>query len=153
MKEKLKKWFYEWVNGHTLDLNEEVDIICNIRENKFYKHLSEQQIQSLVSHKIKKMYSKKYPNKKRFSFDNFCKIFNLTTLTTSNMSNKSSIEWLYKELLNSEPNILEWNKLLEQAKEMHKQEIIRAGANHCYPTMEIAIQEAEEYYNVIYKSE
>ena len=43
------------------------------------------------------------------------------------MSNKqSSIEWLYKELLNSEPNILEWNKLLEQAKEMHKQEIIEA---------------------------
>ena len=39
---------------------------------------------------------------------------------------QSSIEWLYKELLNSEPNILEWNKLLEQAKEMHKQEIIDA---------------------------
>ena len=39
------------------------------------------------------------------------------------MSNKeNSIEWLRKELLNSEPNILEWNKLFEQAKEMHKQE-------------------------------
>jgi hypothetical protein len=37
---------------------------------------------------------------------------------------ESSIEWLFKELLNSEPNILEWNKLLEQAKEMEKQQMI-----------------------------
>lgn len=35
------------------------------------------------------------------------------------MKNKqTAVEWLYNELLNSEPNILEWNKLLEQAKEM-----------------------------------
>lgn len=34
----------------------------------------------------------------------------------------TATEWLFKELLNSEPNILEWNKLLEKAKEMHKQE-------------------------------
>ena len=42
---------------------------------------------------------------------------------------ESSIEWLFKELLNSEPNILEWNKLLEQAKEMHKQEIEQHAIN------------------------
>jgi hypothetical protein len=33
------------------------------------------------------------------------------------------VEWLYNELLNSEPNILEWNKLLQQAKEMEKNQI------------------------------
>ena len=37
--------------------------------------------------------------------------------------NESSIVWLYNQLLNSEPNILEWNKLLEQAKEFHEEEI------------------------------
>ena len=41
-------------------------------------------------------------------------------------SNKmvTAVEWLFKELLNSEPNILEWNKLLEQAKAMEKEQII-----------------------------
>ena len=62
------------------------------------------------------------------------------------MSNKqSSIEWLYKELLNSEPNILEWNKLLEQAKEMHKQEIMNA---YTLGEHQQGFEgEAEQYYN------
>ncbi len=38
----------------------------------------------------------------------------------SNNKQQTAVEWLYNELLNSEPNILEWNKLLEQAKEMDK---------------------------------
>ncbi len=65
----------------------------------------------------------------------------------------SSIDWLVEKLYH--PNVdLSYHKLIiEQAKEMHRQEIIRAGANHCYPTIEIAIQDAEEYYNEIYKSE
>ena len=39
------------------------------------------------------------------------------------MDNKqqTAVEWLYNELLNAEPNVLEWNKLLEQAKEMEKE--------------------------------
>ena len=37
--------------------------------------------------------------------------------------NESSIVWLYNQLLNSEPNILECKKLLEQAKECHEEEI------------------------------
>lgn len=74
---KLKNWFYEWVNGHPFLLSEEVDIICNTREDLFYKHLSEQQIQSLVAYRIKKMYFKKYPNAKRYLFKNFTKIINL----------------------------------------------------------------------------
>jgi NADH:ubiquinone oxidoreductase subunit 3 (subunit A) len=42
------------------------------------------------------------------------------------MDNKTAVGWLYNELLNSEPNILEWNKLLEQAKEMEKEQILDA---------------------------
>ena len=61
------------------------------------------------------------------------------------MSNKqSSIEWLYKELLNSEPNILEWNKLLEQAKERHKQEIVDA---YKFGISDEYVIGSEEYYN------
>jgi len=40
----------------------------------------------------------------------------------SNNKQQTAVEWLYNELLNSEPNILEWNKLLEQAKEMDKEQ-------------------------------
>jgi len=42
------------------------------------------------------------------------------------MSNKqqTAVEWLYNELRNAEPNILEWNKLLEKAKEMDKEQSI-----------------------------
>ena len=37
---------------------------------------------------------------------------------------QTAVEWLYNELLNAEPNVLEWNKLLEQAKEMDKKQSI-----------------------------
>lgn len=75
----------------------------------------------------------------------------------------SSVEWQYNELMminfqyatnRITPGYFQeqLEKIKEQAKEMHRQEIIRAGANHCYPTIGIAIQDAEEYYNEIYKS-
>jgi len=44
----------------------------------------------------------------------------------TNNKQQTAVEWLYNELLNSEPNILEWNKLLEQAKEMEKEQILDA---------------------------
>jgi hypothetical protein len=44
----------------------------------------------------------------------------------TNNKQQTAVEWLYNELLNSEPNILEWNKLLEQAKEMEKEQIRKA---------------------------
>ena len=84
------------------------------------------------------------------------------------MKNKkqSSIEWLISELqrriliIESESDGIVRTTMIDnflvdidEAKAMHKEEIIRAGANHCYPTIEIAIQDAEEYYNEIYKSE
>lgn len=75
------------------------------------------------------------------------------------MSNnkQSSIEWLVNQLQKSK----DWQRVLNevsqmstaridiiaQAKAMHKEEIIEAGSDHCYPTCELAKFEAEEYYN------
>ncbi len=56
------------------------------------------------------------------------------------MNNKqqTAVEWLYNELLNAEPNILEWNKVLEQAKEREWDQINDAylqgfNDNDCNP--------------------
>jgi hypothetical protein len=63
------------------------------------------------------------------------------------MSKKTAVEWLYNELLNSEPNILEWNKLFEQAKAMEKEQIINAWMATDNELQRIA---AEQYYNETY---
>jgi hypothetical protein len=69
-------------------------------------------------------------------------------------SNKmvTAVEWLFKELLNSEPNILEWNKLLEQAKAMEKEQIENAfcdGNDH--EPLEVPKDSAEQYYLETYE--
>jgi hypothetical protein len=64
----------------------------------------------------------------------------------NNETKQTAVEWLFKELLNSEPNILEWNKLLEQAKEMEKQQIIQAY-NQSWHFRDKPYETAEQYYN------
>ena len=65
-------------------------------------------------------------------------------------SNKmvTAVEWLFKELLNSEPNILEWNKLLEQAKAIEKEQIMDAFINGEHSLGE----DAEQYYKETYEN-
>jgi len=46
--------------------------------------------------------------------------------------------------------VLEFMPLLEQAKEMEKEQIIVAASDHCYPTCELATIDAEQYYNETY---
>jgi hypothetical protein len=61
---------------------------------------------------------------------------------------QTAVEWLYNELLHSEPYILEWMKLLKQAKEMEKQQIIDA-----YDKGEFNLGcngDAEQYYQQTY---
>ena len=41
-------------------------------------------------------------------------------------------------------------KMYIKAIKMHKEEIIDAGSNHCYPTCASAVRDAEEYYNENY---
>jgi len=68
------------------------------------------------------------------------------------MVNKSSVEWLKKELEDYGSNShlsLDWNtfdELCEQAKAMHKDEIINA-VQSCGYIGGATDEEAEEYYN------
>jgi hypothetical protein len=39
------------------------------------------------------------------------------------------VDWLSKELMNVEPNTFGWDKLIEQAEEMHKQEMEQHAIN------------------------
>ena len=64
---RLKEWFYYFKNGHEFLLKEEVDIICNTRDEPKFKHLNEREIQTLIQLRISYMYEKKYPNAKRWS--------------------------------------------------------------------------------------
>jgi hypothetical protein len=59
----------------------------------------------------------------------------------TNNKQQTAVEWLYNELLNAEPNVLEWNKLLEQAKEMEKEKMI-----------EFSEQVFRNRYNEVYQS-
>jgi hypothetical protein len=44
----------------------------------------------------------------------------------------------------------ELTKAEQQAKEMEKEQIIKAASDHCYPTCELATIDAEQYYNETY---
>jgi hypothetical protein len=71
MIRKLKKWFFEWKNGHPFLLNEEAGIICEVRFDEKYKWMNDNQIKKLVEIRIKQMYKEKYPNAKQWSFNQF----------------------------------------------------------------------------------
>lgn len=71
-----------------------------------------------------------------------------------NESNKqNSVEYLFKQLWEEPKDKLNWYAILEQAKALHKEEIIKFAADHCYPTYELAKIDAEDYYNKTFKSE
>jgi hypothetical protein len=61
------------------------------------------------------------------------------------MSNKSSIEWLFQKLWDTPIDKLNWYAILEQAKAMHKQEIINAYTSGEH--QQGFEDEAEQYYN------
>jgi hypothetical protein len=79
---------------------------------------------------------------------------------------QTATEWLFEKLLKAEPNILEWNKYLEQAKRKEKEQIIndyhkgQMGIADLYKEslQKIGVYEelltdfedAEEYYNQTY---
>lgn len=69
------------------------------------------------------------------------------------MNKQTSVEWLAKQLLNAEPNVLEWQKYILQAKEMHKQEIVDAVTygNNFYRNCESAVVTGEKYYDENFK--
>lgn len=66
---------------------------------------------------------------------------------------KTAVEWLVEELKSNSIDLTKWhNNLLEQAKEIEKQQIIDAFTNgDCNGTFETI--NAEQYYNETFKSE
>jgi hypothetical protein len=69
---------------------------------------------------------------------------------------QTAVEWLEKirHGQKGQPfDDYEWEIAFNHAKEMEKEQIIRAAADHCYPTCELAKIDAEEYYNKTFKSE
>jgi hypothetical protein len=40
------------------------------------------------------------------------------------MAQQTAVEWFFKNLLESEPDILEWQKIFEQAKQMEMEKTI-----------------------------
>lgn len=68
---KFKEWFYKFKTGHPFLLKEEVDIICNTRDDQKYMWMNDEQIQKIVRVKVEAMYKKKYPDAKQWSLSNF----------------------------------------------------------------------------------
>jgi hypothetical protein len=64
---------------------------------------------------------------------------------------KTAIEWLIEQWPILESQLPP--QLIEQAKEMEKEQIVNAASDHCYPTGELARIDAEDYYNQTFKSE
>lgn len=80
------------------------------------------------------------------------------------MSNniQSSVEWSIDQMIalcedydDGKINYTDYingvKEVKSQAKEKHKEEIVDAASDHCYPTYELAKIDAEEYYNKTYK--
>jgi hypothetical protein len=66
------------------------------------------------------------------------------------MSKQTATEWLFKKLLDEPKDKLTWYAILEQAKEMEKQQIIDArqdGKNVCFRKGERKEITNEDYYN------
>jgi hypothetical protein len=62
---------------------------------------------------------------------------------------KTAVEWFYKQILLTPLDIRSINKCLEQAKEMEKQQIMKARQD-IFHTGNLT---NEEYYNETFKSE
>ena len=64
---------------------------------------------------------------------------------------QTATDWMFDQLWETPKDKLAWFKILMKAEEMHKEQIINAAANHCYPTEGEALRYAEQYYNETYK--
>ncbi len=66
---------------------------------------------------------------------------------------KTAVEWLFDKLITEKHTISEWDNIVEQAKEMEKNQIIDAWGNG-WSNGHIEINQyediAEQYYNEIF---
>ena len=66
-----------------------------------------------------------------------------------------SIEWLFNELWEEPKDKLTWNSILEQAKEMHKQELIHFANDFWNWSKggDFDISDTEQYYQETFKKD
>ena len=62
---------------------------------------------------------------------------------------KTSTEWLFEKLWDSPKDKLTWNAILEQAKEMEKQQIIETYIDASEKPA-LILDDAQQYYNETY---
>jgi hypothetical protein len=72
---------------------------------------------------------------------------------------QTAVDWLHKELINSKPNINEWYKIYNEAKQMEKEQLIDFG-KHGFTEGTIfgmspivyKFISSEQYYNETYEN-
>ena len=71
------------------------------------------------------------------------------------MSNnkQTSVDWLFQQLWETPKDKLTWHSILEQAKEMEKQQIIEAIIKGHTESLFGRVCDSEKYYNETFKSE
>jgi hypothetical protein len=72
------------------------------------------------------------------------------------MKQQTAVEWLFQELWETPQDKFRWHTILEQAKEMEKEQIMHAyGQGAADEAGEIldATKDSEEYYNETYGGE
>ena len=71
------------------------------------------------------------------------------------MSNnkQTSVDWLFQQLWETPKDKLTWYSILEQAKEMEKQQIIEAIIKGHTESLFGRVCDSEKYYNETFKSE
>ena len=71
------------------------------------------------------------------------------------MSNnkQTAVDWLFQQLWETPKDKLTWYSILEQAKEMEKQQIIEAIIKGHTESLFGRVCDSEKYYNETFKSE
>jgi hypothetical protein len=64
----------------------------------------------------------------------------------------TTVEWLEEQYIKHSGNLLEMGKAFEQAKELEKQQIVKAVFDSMGTNLDPNMGRAEQYYNEIYKN-
>ena len=68
------------------------------------------------------------------------------------MKEQTAVEWLYEHILLTPLDIRSINKCLEQAKEMEREQIIKAHTNGWNKGIQNELITSQEYYKETYES-
>lgn len=70
---------------------------------------------------------------------------------------QTSVDWLFEKLWEASKDKLTWHSILEQAKQMEKEQMIESYCQGCFDTNQddsiFPRETSEQYYNENYKSE